>query len=119
MMRENYLHPETRSIITLHQPGMTHPGWTICRVSVIRKHRGKGFASMLMRDVTADADREGVDLYLEIRPDGSPHTLDFEQLFKFYARNGFRPFGEYPIMRRRVDEVYDIRPWGIDLSRHP
>lgn len=119
-MREHYMHQATRSIISLSPPTYsTHPGWTICRVSVLPQHRGQGHASQLMRDVTADADRDGVTLYLDIQPDHSPESLSFEELYKFYARNGFKAWGHYPTMRRCVEELYELAPWGITLRTHP
>lgn len=100
-MRSSYYDEATRSIISLTSPMELYPGWTINRVSVLPPHRGKGLARKLMAEVLFDADMEGVLLYLEVQPDGSPTGLDFDQLMSWYRRLGFddSPFG-YPTMFR-------------------
>jgi GNAT superfamily N-acetyltransferase len=89
-MKSTYCDIKTRSMVDLdcwRRP----EGWTICRVSVLRPHRRQGIATRLMREVLADADKEGVRLFLEPIPslDGGP---DRDQLIVWYESFGFRPY---------------------------
>jgi GNAT superfamily N-acetyltransferase len=55
-------------------------------VYVQHAHRRRGIGGRLLTRVTADADREGVTLYLDIVPgDG----MDADQLRAWYGRHGF------------------------------
>lgn len=90
-MRNTYYDADTRSIITL-DPEQRPGGWTISRVSVLPRHRGKGIASRLLTEVTDAADTENEVLYLEPLPDASGTGLDRDQLIAFYERHGFRPY---------------------------
>jgi GNAT superfamily N-acetyltransferase len=64
----------------------------ITRVEVRAKHRGKGVASALMMKVLRDADREQVTLYLTVDPDGT--GLDFDSLWRWYERLGFKAWDD-------------------------
>lgn len=97
-MELNYADPATRSIVSLSTP--VFPGWTINRVSVLPPHRGQGIARSLMAQVIEDADDEGVNLWLEVRPDASGTGLTFRQLFEWYSRLGFQPIDRVPVMVR-------------------
>jgi GNAT superfamily N-acetyltransferase len=58
----------------------------ITRLNVMQEFRGQGLGSKLLKMVLDDADKEGVILLLEIAPSG---TLTFNDLEKWYERNGF------------------------------
>ena len=91
-MKTAYYDEPTRSIIDLVPPGELYTAWTISRVSVLPPYRGKGIARRLMNEVTADADREGEILYLDVHPmETGQGELDFQQLLAFYTRCGFQP----------------------------
>jgi hypothetical protein len=86
-MRTVYVNPATRAIADLVRPGELTPGWTITRINVPKKHRGKGEGRSLLRRICTDADVEGVTLYLEVLPSGG---LDFNELTAWYGRYGFK-----------------------------
>lgn len=68
-----------------------HPDvWLVTGVTVQSRFRGQGWASKLLDEVLADADREGVTLLLNVDPDGT--GLDEAQLRAFYSRRGFVPW---------------------------
>lgn len=58
----------------------------ITRVNTPESNRGKGAASNLLKQVLAEADAEGVHLYLDIVPSTG---LTFDQLEAWYKRLGF------------------------------
>ncbi len=68
--------------------------WLLTGVDVAYAERGKGVARGLMKRVLADADAEGVPLYLSIEPDGTPKGLNECQLRDWYHRLGFVAEGE-------------------------
>ena len=86
-MKHIYYDPEHWATINLMEWSGDFPGWCITGVEVNYFYRGNGYASALLDEVLADADSEGVTLYLEIVPDGT--GLSFEQLAAFYERKGF------------------------------
>lgn len=61
-------------------------GFVINRVKTPSDHRGQGHARELMRECLADADSEGVTLYLSINAYGD---MSEEQLSAWYKRCGF------------------------------
>lgn len=65
---------------------MDPEGFVINRVNTPHDHRGKGHARELMRECLADADAEGVTLYLWINAYGD---MNEEQLSAWYQRCGF------------------------------
>jgi GNAT superfamily N-acetyltransferase len=82
-------------IIYLLGPDFMSPdGWLISSMRTMPRSRGKGLASAVLKWVCADADREGVTLYLqaEAEPwDNRMHPgLDQASLVAFYERRGFR-----------------------------
>jgi len=62
------------------------PHWIITRVNVPVRHRGQGYASELLKQITDDADREHVSLMLEVSPSDG---LGYSQLVAWYRRHGF------------------------------
>ncbi len=66
--------------------GMDPEGLIISRVNTPFDHRCKGHARELMRECLADADAEGVTLYLHINSYGH---MTYEQLSAWYIRCGF------------------------------
>jgi len=110
-VKHHYADNATRSIVSLHPAPNNATQWWITRVSVLSPHRGQGIAGLLLDRVCADADAEGVTLWLHVSPDLSegelleeprPKALDFEQLVKFYARRGFEENYELPGEMRRL-----------------
>lgn len=102
-MKTAYYDHDTRSIVDLLPPGELYPGWTISRVSVLARYRGQGVARRLMNQVIADADAEGVKLYLEVVPTRTGQgELNSDQLIAFYRSCGFLPSAKYgfPVMAR-------------------
>jgi GNAT superfamily N-acetyltransferase len=79
------------------------PGWTITRVITPQGFRGQGRARELMKQVLADADAEGVVLWLEINPYGD---MTFDQLEVWYERLGFTRVDEN-VYRRDPKEVHE------------
>jgi len=65
---------------------MDPDGLLINRVNTPFDHRCKGHARELMRECLADADAEGVTLYLHINAYGH---MTYEQLAAWYERLGF------------------------------
>lgn len=61
--------------------------WIVNRVFTPPHLRGRGLASALLKQVTADADELGITLYLTASPD--LRGLDRDQLEAWYRRNGF------------------------------
>jgi ribosomal protein S18 acetylase RimI-like enzyme len=56
------------------------------RIKVFSAFRGRGYGSQLLREVSVDADKEGVWLLLETHSYGG---LNAEQLIAWYRRYGF------------------------------
>lgn len=86
-MKTCYVDLGTRAIADLVCPGELTEGWTITRINVPTKSRGKGIGSVILQHILEDADREGVKLWLEVSPGGG---LDYGQLEKWYGRYGFK-----------------------------
>lgn len=72
-------------ICTMDLPDMV----LVTAVDVAPEHRGHGYARSMMRTLCEQADAEGITLCLEVAPDGTEGSLDFEQLSSFYAGFGF------------------------------
>lgn len=71
-------------------------GRIITRVNVPKEFRGNSHGTTLLKQVLEDADKEGINLFLEIsESDG----LSYEQLKDWYERHGFKPWRG--IWRRR------------------
>lgn len=59
--------------------------------------RGQGIATKLLKEVIADADREGVTLVLEVQAEGG---LSNEELASWYSRYGFVQQGDDNFYKR-------------------
>lgn len=106
-MKICYFDAGTRSIIDLTPTGSAY---MINRISVLPPHRGRGHASLLMRQVVDDADEEGAILQLSIEP-GINSSMGFHALFRWYTRWGFRTINPMPMMRRLPNHS---TPWTIE-----
>lgn len=97
-MRSAYGVPGTRAVAHLdYYLGR----WTVTGVSVPPAQRRKGHGSALLRQITADADREGVTLYLNAlaslddgeydheRGEALVPYLKNDELVAWYGRHGF------------------------------
>lgn len=85
-MRNSYMHYESRAIVEI-DPNIGGGGYVISRVNTPLPSRGKGHAGRLMAKALADADAEGVTLWLDINPYGS---MNYAELASWYGRLGFR-----------------------------
>ncbi len=61
-------------------------------VNVVQQHRRQGYGSRLLGMVTADADMEGVVLYLQANPNYTRNGLLLPALMAWYGRHGFEPY---------------------------
>lgn len=86
-MRTTYADPIHWATVTLMDMTEEVGGWLVTGVQVQPRFRGKGYASDLLDRVCAEADAEGVRLFLEIGPDGT--GLNDDVLDAFYRRHGF------------------------------
>lgn len=85
-MKSAYIDVPSRAMINT-SPTDESDTYEVNRVSVpARNMRGKGIASILMKELLAEADKEGVTLTLWIHPSGG---LTYEQLESWYMRCGF------------------------------
>ena len=83
-MNTCYIDTATRSIADLIDFDLG--GLLLTRINVPVAHRGQGHARKLLARILADADREGVTLWLQISPSDG---LDYRQLASWYMRRGF------------------------------
>lgn len=70
-------------------------GRIITRINVPKKYRGQGHGTALLKECIADADKEGITLWLEIAESGG---LSYDELEAWYKRHGFT--GHMIYMRR-------------------
>lgn len=84
-MKTAYFDYETRAIIDV-APNVLGGGYVIARVNTPFQHRRQGIARRLMAELLADADAEGVELWLDINPYGE---MTYQQLAAWYGRCGF------------------------------
>lgn len=95
-MRETFFDYPTRGILNLVLLNMNDgrgDRYWLARINTPAKHRGKGIAGRLMREMCSEADAEGVDIYLGISPSGD---LDLYELRAWYERLGFVQDPLYP-----------------------
>ncbi len=82
MLKECYIDPPTRSIADLIHYRKRH---LITRINVPKKHRGKGIASMLLKQIITDCP---IGESLIIHPSPSD-GLNYTELVAWYKRHGF------------------------------
>ena len=89
-MKTCYYNKEYNAIADLTDEGqifgLDKPLMVLNRINVPERHRGKGIARKLLKQILDDADREEITLKLEILASGG---LTFEQLESWYKRHGF------------------------------
>jgi len=73
----------------------------ITRINVMERYRGKGYGRKILDLILADADNEGVIVYLEPVATGG---LDQEELEQWYERRGFT-WGAWHMRRLPVKGV--------------
>jgi len=61
------------------------------RIFVPRSCRRRGYGRRILEEVCADADREGVDLWLTVEPDDLAEGDDGGWLWRLYRSAGFEP----------------------------
>jgi GNAT superfamily N-acetyltransferase len=88
-VKSGYFDAPTRSILSLDYE-VDDDRWWIARVSVLTPHRGQGIASRLLDSCLADADAEGITLYLEPIPSDRVRGLTRPQLIRWYESRGFK-----------------------------
>ncbi len=88
-MKTMYFHAESRAVIDLD--AVSDKQYYIPRINTPLFQRRRGYASMLLAQVCADADAEGVDLELHVVPTGR-RGIDpgYDALIAWYERFGFR-----------------------------
>lgn len=103
-MKSCYFDAKTRSIADVCEYDGEYgvigkrKSYLITRISVLPKSRRQGIGQRLLSEIIADADKDGVVLYLEIVP-GDEDTK-YEQLHMWYKNNGFKDCG-IAIMKRK------------------
>lgn len=60
--------------------------WHICRVNVIKDHRGKGLGSAMLKTLVEEVRKKGGKL-ITVHPGG--YDGNTEEQFNFYLKNGF------------------------------
>lgn len=92
-------------VVTSHGDGRM-----IDRINVPHAHREQGIASLLLYEVLADADREGVKLYLCI---SAGDGMTDKQLEEWYRRKGFEECGaltwvRYPNVSKAQEDLFTM-----------
>jgi len=80
-------------------PNTSDGSWLITGVEVGRRGRGQGRAREVLELCLADADTEGVVLWLSCDP--QEHTVDFERLKQWYEGYGFVFTGDDGVTMKR------------------
>ena len=86
-MKHTYFFIEDKATANLMYCG--NNTWMLTGIEVHRLNRHNGVASRLLKEVLDDADHEGVRMVLGVSPDGSKDSLTYDELERWYARNGF------------------------------
>jgi ribosomal protein S18 acetylase RimI-like enzyme len=86
-MKHAYTVPGVRATANTLQ--FAPDSWILTGVEVAEGARGVGAGEALLRQVCADADAEGVTLYLSVQPD---RETDEARLRTWYERWGFRGY---------------------------
>jgi GNAT superfamily N-acetyltransferase len=89
-MRDAYAaNPTVRATLNVIELNKKLGWYMVSSIEVAPAHRGRGYASTMLRAVCEDADREGVLLTLAVAPQGFD-GLTYEQLLAWYERYGFK-----------------------------
>ena len=99
-MKSCYVDKATRSIADLCD--YYGQGLLLTRINVPKASRGQGHARKLLARILADADAEGIALFLEISPSDG---LSFAQLEAWYLRHGFKEVKEPGMLYCRAPRV--------------
>lgn len=110
MNNELRIRPEGRSVLTYESTSMEifmDQASRSARLSNLYSvSRGQGYASVLLGQVCAWADKNGIHLWLVARPYGSPRNgLDGKNLVAFYERFGFEIRRDAPRNEMHRDPV--------------
>lgn len=81
-------------------PNENSKNYVITRINVMERYRGMGFGTQILNEILADADKEGVKLFLE--PIAS-NGLTQKELEAWYVRHGFE-WGAWHMRRRPIKE---------------
>lgn len=66
------------------------------------QHQRQGLATMLLRNVCAEADRAGMVLVLWPAPWGANESMNTEQLAEWYKKFGFEAIQSNPVLMARA-----------------
>lgn len=92
----------------------------VTHVFTPEQHRGKGFASLLMQKVCAEADEAGKVLLLMAKP-YDEGGLDRDELREWYGRFGFKRIQADPVlMARAIGAVGEakLKPLALAMGMH-
>lgn len=92
-----YRHIESDAVADVSQWSNNH--YMIDSIVVPPAFRGQGIGSQLLKMICNDADKEGVNLVLQVASDKTSSLDDYE-LFEWYARYGFQKQNKFILMIR-------------------
>lgn len=72
--------------------------------------KGKGKASTALKDLAAEADKQGITLQASVNPFGPAPRMSTDQLEAWYARNGFTSDGYGTIYRTPKSNAGEVSP---------
>jgi hypothetical protein len=90
-----------RAALSPPEPGRTRPGelavWVMDDILVPIYNRGKGAGTALLQQICADADREQVEISVDLHYD-IPEGFDYKRISAWYCRHGFtiEPGSDFP-----------------------
>jgi len=102
----NVSHSTSADVCCLRCEGI--PTWIITGIYVEPEYRGRGYGRQLLNMILADADAEGITLFLDVV--GSGKMLN-DQLADWYARNGFISTGI-------IGQLHDMKREPRKQSEH-
>ena len=73
-------------VVEMPTHGRRRRHFVVTRINVMEQYRGQGFGTKVLDLILADADAEGVTLFLEPSPSGG---LTMDELTAWYERHGF------------------------------
>lgn len=77
--------------LSVLQPGVLE----LVSISINTAKRNRGYAHLALNDITAEADRVGNTLVLQVMPDPSSHGAPADALHRLYCKHGFVGTGTY------------------------